>query len=262
MISISSKFATVNEQIEAMHEAGIKNTFIIAGYSKLDEAFELLDKYNISCNNFHSEYIGDGFCDNDLWKSGEAGDKMLDVMLKNVLTCKKYGVPIMVIHVPKDRPEIIKTQECVRRYSKLGEFANEHGITIAVENDRYIENVKFIMSLIPNSGFCWDVGHESCLLIEGGHAMPVLGDKLIALHIHDNHCVQKQDEHLVPFDGTIDFEYVAQDIAKSPFNGTIMLETMYNQNYGLKMSCKEFYIKAQAAARKIADRVEQIRKGL
>ena len=40
-------------------------------------------------------------------------------------------------------------------------------------------------------------------------ARELFGDRLCALHIHDNRCGVNTDDHLLPFDGSIDFEDVA-----------------------------------------------------
>jgi sugar phosphate isomerase/epimerase len=54
--------------------------------------------------------------------------------------------------------------------------------------------------------------------------MPLFGDKLVCLHLHDNYAVFNGDSHLIPFDGKIDFSYVARAIRESSYQGSLMLE--------------------------------------
>ena len=54
--------------------------------------------------------------------------------------------------------------------------------------------------------------------------MDMFGNRVSALHIHDNRCIENADDHLLPFDGNIDFKEVAKTLAKSGFEGTLMLE--------------------------------------
>ena len=95
--------------------------------------------------------------------------------------------------------------------------------------------------------------------------MELFGDRLGALHIHDNRCVWDSDDHMLPYDGAIDFEEVAQHIAKSGYEGTVMLEicrsaSVDGKNLYEGLTDEEYVEKAVKAARRIADRIEEIRK--
>ena len=80
-----------------------------------------------------------------------------------------------------------------------------------------------------------------------------MGNRLSALHIHDNDL--KNDNHSIPFDGSIDFEEVAKDLADSKYDVTLMLEILY----GGEMPAKEYYSKAVDSARKLVKMVESYR---
>ena len=109
-------------------------------------------------------------------------------------------------------------------------------------------------------GFCWDIGHEYCFS-KGIKFMELFGDRLCALHIHDNRCVTDTDDHLLPFDGNIDFEEVAKAIAKSGYKGTVMLElNRFALVEGKKiyedLDDEEYIKRAADSARKLADMIE------
>ena len=49
------------------------------------------------------------------------------------------------------------------------------------------------------------------------------GHRLITLHVHDNNGAE--DEHLLPFDGTVNWREEASLIAKSAYRGSLTLES-------------------------------------
>ena len=87
--------------------------------------------------------------------------------------------------------------------------------------------------------------------------MPLFGDRLSALHLHDNHRKFNMDEHMLPFDGRLDYDYVAEQIAKHKYTGTLMLEVIrHNSNYYDDMSPEEYYKRAGDAAKKLKTMIE------
>ena len=117
------------------------------------------------------------------------------------------------------------------------------------------------MSLVPDAKFCWDCGHEYSRLADE-KPMPLFRDKLAALHVHDNFITS--DDHLIPFTGKVDFDYVGKELAQSQFNGTLMLEILYgrNEKYSNEPSYRDFALKAKHAAEKVIKIVEKYRSNV
>jgi len=256
-ISMKADYA---EQIECMKKVGVNRTFIMSEGQYFDEIMTAFAENGIICENLHSPF--DGI--NDMWSESEDGDKMLQRLMESVDKCAKYSVPAMVVHVSSGRPMTPITAAGDKRYKKLMDYAREKGVKIAYENLRYLENLKHNLELYPDSVFCWDCGHENCYT-PGTRFMPMFGKRLGALHIHDNACGVDTDDHVLPFDGKIDFDRVAKDLAESGYEGTLMLEigksAIYEGEEIYKdMSYEEFYSKAVKAERKIVDMVESYRK--
>ena len=114
-----------------------------------------------------------------------------------------------------------------------------------------------------NLTFCWDNGHEYGFT-KGISFMDIYGGKTTCLHIHDNRCGIDTDDHLLPFDGNIDFNIVAKDIAKSGFDGTLMLEIGKTATMGdiapyENMTDEEYIKRAIDSARKLATMVDDLR---
>lgn len=73
----------------------------------------------------------------------------------------------------------------------------------------------------PEIGACLDFGHAH---MQGDvvDAIESLSGVLAATHVHDNH--GQRDEHLVPFEGTIDWAGALMALQKIGYDGTMMLE--------------------------------------
>jgi sugar phosphate isomerase/epimerase len=74
---------------------------------------------------------------------------------------------------------------------------------------------------LHNLRFCFDIGHAH---IEGG-AVPgyrLMHDRTVTVHIHDNH--SEKDEHLLPWEGTIDWGAAWAEFAAAPEPLPLVLE--------------------------------------
>lgn len=59
-------------------------------------------------------------------------------------------------------------------------------------------------------GVCWDTGHANISGYRQSEQLKTIGDRLEALHIHDNDGIK--DSHMLPFDGEVDWEDVANGL--------------------------------------------------
>jgi sugar phosphate isomerase/epimerase len=74
---------------------------------------------------------------------------------------------------------------------------------------------------MPEVGVCLDFGHAH---LQGDvvDAIETLSGVLVATHVHDNQ--GRRDEHLAPFDGTIDWAGALVALQKIGYEGMMMLE--------------------------------------
>lgn len=262
-------------QFKIFKKFGIKRTFTSSKVSDYERLSKLLKEYDIVCETIHSpfDHINDMWGDDD-----EAGEKILNRLKESVDRCEKYGIPVTVVHVSSGRPMPEITEIGVKRYEELFCYAKSKGVKVALENLRYLENLKYFFDKCVDVGFCWDNGHQSCYSNVGfcwdnGHQycrgenidyMDMFSDKLIALHIHDNRAGLDTDDHLLPFDGNIDFDVVAKAIADSGYEGTLMLEVFKNSTKGDEkpyesLTEEEYYERAFNSAKKLLDMIESYR---
>jgi sugar phosphate isomerase/epimerase len=72
-----------------------------------------------------------------------------------------------------------------------------------------------------HAGICMDFGHAFL----GGDvpdAIETAAEHLIATHVHDNH--GRADDHLVPYQGSIDWDAVLVTMQKIGYEGTYLME--------------------------------------
>ena len=246
--SMKNEYITVKEQFELFERFGVQHTFLSAGHPRLEEALELLPRHGIICDNFHSDFRGtldgEAISMHDIPREGKAGDRMLELLLENVTNCQKYGIDVLVVHSVPEPPDVALNAISDARYRVLADYARECNVTLAFENIYYYQNLARIMDIIPDGKFCWDCGHQYCFG-DRRKVMPDFADRLIALHVHDNNF--EKDEHAIPFEGRIDFDVIAKELADCRFDGTMMLELAYRG----QIPPEDYYAKAAKAAKKL-----------
>jgi sugar phosphate isomerase/epimerase len=150
---------------------------------------------------------------------------------------RRIPVSVLVAHLglprtqPRDESRVGTgdTRAAARRsIEELQRAAEPLGVRIAVE---VIQNelsragslVHFVEEDLegPNVGICLDFGHAH---LDGDlvDAIEIVSEHLIATHVHDNG--GRNDDHLLPFDGTIDWPGALTAVQKVGYDGTLMLE--------------------------------------
>ncbi len=195
--------------------------------------------------------------------------------LKRAIECTaEAGGEICIIH-PNNK---LSAEENAEIYFELLPFAKSCGVKIAAENmwnwnDEKEEAAPAACSSpesfkahldAVNDEFlvaCLDIGHAEMrgLNTSAPEMINTLGDKLQALHIHDNDL--HFDSHQLPYTMNIDFEAVINALAEVNYNGYFTLEadrylssvnsTPENILYGIENMAK--------TARRMAGRYEQIK---
>ena len=196
---------------------------------------------------------------NSIWEEGAQGDTMLEGLIKCVRACHRFGVRVAVIHLSSGRHPPCVSDIGRERLDKLVEEAVHLDVTLGFENLRKLANLAFVLELydeVPQVRFCWDVGHEACFT-PGKQFMPLFGDKLAFTHIHDNMCVYNGDDHMIPFEGTIDFDRVTRQLRDSGFMGTLSLELLPHASGRYEgIAPDEYYARVYAAACRLRDMVD------
>jgi len=170
-----------------------------------------------------------------IWSLDEQGQAFVDYATNTIKLCGDNGVGTVIIHPTYKKPQVSPSEIGLERVSKLVQIAKSSGVKIALENIDAESHpyFKYLMERIDSSnfGFCFDTGHWNLYMPETD-LLGKYGNRLMATHIQDNFGAQgrqdltwKDDMHLLPFDGNIDFDKVACGIAKTGYTGPVMLES-------------------------------------
>ncbi len=155
------------------------------------------------------------------------GKELLALNTRCAEASKLLGAECMVVH-PMNLPRQPIYNRQINKEANLAYLdpvinkAKDVGLCIAIENmvdfsrnmRRYCggdpEELFDLVDTIndPSVGICIDTGHACLTSIDVAQFIRLTGDRLMALHINDNR--QKGDEHLLPFDGLVDWKGVAE----------------------------------------------------
>ena len=110
--------------------------------------------------------------------------------------------------------------------------AEKHGVCVCIENMPMTKigfsRVERMMELVheidhPLFGMCLDTGHVAVFGEQPADAVRLIGDKLFALHVHDNDGTA--DQHRLPGTGIVDFDSFRAALHEAGFDGTFSFET-------------------------------------
>lgn len=72
-------------------------------------------------------------------------------------------------------------------------------------------------------GLCLDTGHLNLLRKPMHSYIPIVGDRIVCLHIHDN--LQNADTHIMPYTGSIWWKYFLEEMKKIGYAEDLSFET-------------------------------------
>jgi sugar phosphate isomerase/epimerase len=114
-----------------------------------------------------------------------------------------------------------------RSVERLDRLARPLGVQIALETaadplGRPASLVHFLEADVDGAvGICLDLGHAH---LDGDvvEAIETVSEHVVAAHVHDNR--GRHDDHLVPFDGTIDWPSALTALQKIGYEGPLVME--------------------------------------
>lgn len=248
-IQNANEKVTPIETIQAIKEAGYKDVFI-QWYDEnwkytQQEQVDLCKKLGLNIIFAHLGYQNVG----EIWKENETGEKLVERFRKDIKDCKTNGIKMVVMHLTSGDEVPTYGETGLRRIKEIVDYAEELGVKVAFENLRVKGTLEYIIKNINNDnvGICYDAGHCHAYF-DDEFSYELFKDKIFAVHLHDND--QSDDLHLLPFDGTINWRYVMDQLKQCNYQGPITMELCYRYHY-LDMSLEEFYKKGYAVGEKL-----------
>lgn len=205
--------------IETGHPLGKKNYLAFAR-----ELRKIGENNGIVCNQSHAPFP-------------VSSPAMWDYLKRSIECTAEVGGEICVIHPDNDK----SPEENAEMFRELLPFAKDYGVKIATENmwnwdyerghaapaacsdeESFLDHLNAVND--PYLVACLDIGHAEMegLNTSAEKMILALGDKLQALHLHDNDL--HDDSHAIPFSMKIDFQKVIKALKAVNYQGYFTLE--------------------------------------
>ena len=184
---------------------------------------------------FHESYLPD-------WNR-----EIMPLQIRCMEACALLGIPHMVVHpvhhLPYTRNKKTIWDLNKEYYNRLQPYAREFGVKICLENmfgldprnNRYVldmfsephDYAQFYDELNNSEDFIClvDTGHSQIVGEDAADTIRVLGDRVKGTHINDNSLVG--DDHLIPYDGKIDWDDVMKALAEVHYEGDLTFEALH-----------------------------------
>jgi L-ribulose-5-phosphate 3-epimerase len=175
--------------------------------------------------NIHTPFVGV----NNLWCDNLAGQDYANSISSCIDDCVDHEIPTMVVHLSSGNNSPPVSNIGLYRMMKIVDKAEQKGINIALENLRKPEYLRCVFDNINSERlkFCFDSGHQNCRTPNEDFLWQY-GDKLVALHLHDNEGLIRleasEDQHCLPFDCTIDWYRIMRNLKQINYQGSVALE--------------------------------------
>jgi sugar phosphate isomerase/epimerase len=135
----------------------------------------------------------------------------VDEVKRAIDVAEQLPFEIMVLHVAtvRDEADQRRWDAAFTSLEHLVLFAKQRGVMLALENTpgemATPANLRHFLAdtHLPNLRLCFDSGHAH---MDGGalQAVEAMHGLIATTHLHDNH--GEKDEHLLPFEGTIEWD--------------------------------------------------------
>ena len=234
-------YDALDEIKEAGFEAFFTNEYRLDEVKRIKKKADLLGlSYDFIHAPFHNI--------NEMWTSGMGYVEVMDYMKEAIDSASICGIPYVITHVSSGWEPPPVNDMGLSRYDEIVLYARKKGVTLAFENLRLLGNLTCLMDRyekMDNVKFCFDCGHEHCYT-KTVSLMDVFTTRVCCTHIHDNFSRKLEDKngkfdlHLLPFDGTYDYEKMMRRLDEYGYDGTLMLEVWQNTDEYKNMSHKEY----------------------
>jgi sugar phosphate isomerase/epimerase len=143
---------------------------------------------------------------------------------------RQIPATVFVVHMgtPASKGGENNRTAAFRSVEDICRLAEPIGIRVAVEViPNALSDPASLVALLdrdldaPRTGICLDIGH-AFLIGDVADAIETVAEHLITTHVHDNK--GKTDDHLVPFDGRINWDLALMTLQKVGYDGTYLME--------------------------------------
>ncbi|MEN6596037.1 MAG: sugar phosphate isomerase/epimerase family protein [Clostridiaceae bacterium] len=212
------------ERLEAIREAGFTAVMLnwVDGLPEMrhKEGYaDLARAYDLEIVNGHLPYEGV----NDLWRDTPDGDEQTAFLQGSILSAGRCGVEVLVLHAARGTTPPPLSAIGFARFRRLADAAEQANVILAVENLRSLGHGMAVLDALdtPFVRACYDAGHHHCYG-QDDTFLTRFGTRVSAIHLHDNDGTD--DQHRVPFTGTIDWAAEMARLKRTAYRGPLTLE--------------------------------------
>ena len=166
-------------------------------------------------------------------RDGEARKATLREMAAALEVARTIPFKFLVVHlgvpsVQHPGPDENDRDAAIRSIQDIHHIAQGAGVTVALEViGNELSTPSDLIEILERNfedadmGICMDVGHAH-LLGDAAEAIETASEYLVTTHIHDNR--RQSDDHLVPFQGSINWAAAVMALEKIGYDGVLMYE--------------------------------------
>jgi len=223
---------SAEEKYRLIKDAGFDAVSIYWGDENKYDQIKATKKFGLTIDNIHSQNDNA----NAIWQEGVDGEKRQNTLISCVNNCATYNIATVVIHLTGFPPYPPVTELGLKRIEELVYLAEQKNVKLAFENLWTFEHLDSLFEHFPspNVGFCYDVGHGNLNLYKD--CLASYGDRIFALHINDNFG-DGYDAHVLPYDGTINWNEKMQQLKQYKNLGCFTLEIYKLESGEHEKSC-------------------------
>ncbi len=249
VVSNSNKNANAIQTINAIKNAGFENVFI-QWYNRnwkptQEEQLKYIKQIGLNVIFAHLGYENI----NDIWIENKIVDKLIEKYKNDIKICKQNNIPMVIMHLTSSNKAPKYNKIGIKRLQEIADYAQSLNIKIAFENTKIKGYLDYVIENIDNEnvGICFDSGHYH-VHFNDEFDFNKFKNRIFAVHFHDND--KTDDSHLIPFDGTLNWEETIKNLKQCNYEGPVTLELVYRNDY-LKISIEEFYKKGYEIGNKL-----------
>ena len=200
--------------------------------------------------------------------SAEKRAAKIPIMERAIRLTRAFGARYLIIHPDMpfgwdDEPDpAFSYGTNMELFRAILPTAVEEDVILCIENmpmkaheiSRTKRMYEFVLEINhPNLGMCLDTGHANVFGDDCGEMVRMIAPVLKTLHVHDN--LGDKDAHLLPFDGTVNWESFTAALREVGFSGVMSMEANLYQNSETPevLSYAEAAKRMAGLARRLAD---------
>ena len=237
VVSNDNTNPNVYDTIDAIREAGFQNVFLQWYDNNLEISQEAQAAY---CQKLGLRIIFAhlGYQNiNDIWLDTSEGEKLVERYCRDIDACREQGIDHVMMHLCSKSQAPGPNAIGLDRFRRITDHAKNVGVKVSFENTKIKGYQEFIVKNIPDAGICYDAGHVHAHF-DDDYDFSFFKGKIDCIHLHDNH--GEHDEHLLPGDGTLNWQNAMKGLKSSGYDGPLTLEIVYRKDYEV-MDIEEFY---------------------